>query len=66
MLIQEAQLKKSGEFMIINDDKKERERLMILFLLPGSAHSSQNSNISTGGEGWVVVNTKPPERKYHS
>jgi len=28
----------------------------------GSAHSSQGSNAS---EGWVVVNSKPPERSYY-
>jgi len=32
----------------------------------GSAHSSQTSNNSGGAEGWVVVNSKPPERKYFS
>ena len=38
----------------------------MILLLSGSAHSSQNSNLSTGAEGWVVVNTKPPERKHQT
>jgi len=32
----------------------------------GSAHSSQNSNKNGGTEGWVLVNSKPPERKINS
>ena len=57
-LIEEAQLKKSGwlEFVMRVTD------LVLMLGTAGSAHSSQDSSKSNG---WVVVNSKPPEKTYY-
>ena len=57
-LIEEAQLKKSGwlEFVMSMAD------LVLMLVTAGSAHSSQDSSKSNG---WVVVNSKPPEKTYY-
>ena len=57
-LIEEAQLKKSGwlEFVMSMAD------LVLMLVTAGSAHSSRDSSKSNG---WVVVNSKPPEKTYY-